>query len=124
MNLDKAVYAVVAIVIAVGAVLAALASGPNGLDNLNWMGTIRAKKLVADQLRDPSSAQFRNVFRHDGTVCGQVNGKNGFGAYVGFRRFYVYEDAVAIEPDQTSPIAPGLPPDWKRFDLGWQYNCT
>lgn len=63
------------------------------------------KKTVANSLRDPESAQFRNVrvvelkkraVFIDGkasqstegfVVCGEVNGKNGYGGYVGFRPF-------------------------------------
>lgn len=46
------------------------------------------KAAVMDGLRDPSSAQFKNVFTHnDFFVCGEVNAKNGMGGYVGFKRF-------------------------------------
>lgn len=59
-----------------------------------------AKKEVSYQLRDPSSAQFRNlrtVRQQDGTVavCGEVNSKNAFGGYGGFQDFVVWEGAVA-----------------------------
>ena len=48
-----------------------------------------AKLVAAEQLRDPSSAQFTNVsIGPDGrTVCGEINGKNGFGGYAGSTRF-------------------------------------
>jgi hypothetical protein len=49
----------------------------------------RARDAVTQALIDPSSAQFRNVDDRDGAVCGEVNGKNRMGAYVGFVRFYV-----------------------------------
>ncbi|MBR9820731.1 MAG: hypothetical protein GYB51_06995 [Rhodobacteraceae bacterium] len=56
-------------------------------------GQLEAIKAgVADLLRDPSSAQIRDVFRVrlDSTtmVCGQVNGKNAYGGYAGFSTFY------------------------------------
>lgn len=46
----------------------------------------RAREAVAEQLKDPTSAQFRNerVVGSDKTVCGEVNGKNSVGGYVGF----------------------------------------
>jgi hypothetical protein len=51
-----------------------------------------AKQKVQDKvsydLIDPSSAQFRNVAVVGGWVCGEVNAKNRFGAYVGFKPFY------------------------------------
>ncbi|EMA2416304.1 TPA: hypothetical protein ACOEMG_004276 [Enterobacter hormaechei subsp. xiangfangensis] len=58
-----------------------------------------AKSEVAANLKDPASAQFRNVEvskmtdAEDGrvvaVVCGEINGKNGFGAYAGFHPFFV-----------------------------------
>ncbi len=54
------------------------------------------KQRVAYGLKDPASAQFRAIraiteLRQDGTstsyVCGEVNGRNSFGGYVGFRTF-------------------------------------
>lgn len=45
---------------------------------------------LSDQLRDPTSAQVR-LLRHSTTnslgICGELNAKNGFGAYVGFVPF-------------------------------------
>jgi hypothetical protein len=49
----------------------------------------KARDAVTRNLVDPSSAQFRNVGVHGDLVCGEVNGKNRMGAYVGFQRFYV-----------------------------------
>jgi len=42
-----------------------------------------------EDFRDPSSTQFRKVSSSSrkGFICGEVNGRNGFGAYVGFRPF-------------------------------------
>lgn len=58
-----------------------------------------AQSEVSANLLDPSSAQFRNMkvarmTDSDGggviaVVCGEINGKNGFGAYAGFHPFYV-----------------------------------
>lgn len=58
-----------------------------------------AENAVKSSLRDPESANFRNLVYHhlrdrttggiEGDVCGEVNAKNGFGAYNGFRRFVV-----------------------------------
>ena len=65
----------------------------------------QAKNVVADQLIDPDSAKFRNLeIMNSGHVCGEVNGKNTFGAYVGFKWFYAqtFDDAdpfVKFEDD-------------------------
>lgn len=85
--------------------------------------TKQARNLVAYQLRDPSSAQFRDVFTHNGAVCGQVNSKNGFGAYAGFARFYVSEGRVTFEPQGGEAPLLGLPSEAETFDLGWRINC-
>lgn len=50
----------------------------------------RGKDMAAARLRDPDSAQFRSVRfsdRRGPTVCGEINGRNAFGAYAGFQRF-------------------------------------
>lgn len=49
---------------------------------------------VTKELRDPLSAQVRGVKlihpseERPNVICGYINAKNGFGAYVGFRPFY------------------------------------
>ncbi len=58
-----------------------------------------AKKEVAADTRDPDSSKFRYMRfvqsekapegEVKGLVCGQVNAKNGFGAYAGFSPFLV-----------------------------------
>lgn len=69
----------------------------------------QAKKLVADSLRDPASAQFRDVVGHGDAVCGEVNGKNGYGAYAGFKHFIVFGGDVTVEPDlPTEPLSPDI----------------
>lgn len=50
-----------------------------------------AKRVTADSLKDPNSAQFRNVrlvpYGPGMVVCGEINGKNGYGGYAGFKPF-------------------------------------
>lgn len=59
-----------------------------------------ALEHVASQLIDPSSAQFRGV-RKGRMIgyCGEINGKNRFGAYVGFKRFYGGDTYSFVEPE-------------------------
>lgn len=61
------------------------------------------KDAVAARMRDPSSVQFRDLTGEGDTVCGEVNAKNGFGAYVGFQRFVYRRGVVFLEP-QELPI--------------------
>lgn len=53
------------------------------------------KTFVANSLKDPEAARFRGVKLKWENVCGEVNAKNGYGAYVGYRRFYAI-DAVDV----------------------------
>lgn len=57
-----------------------------------------AGRLLADHLRNPASARFRNVFLfktvgRDGkeyvSLCGEVNAENGFGGMTGFQNFTI-----------------------------------
>jgi hypothetical protein len=54
---------------------------------------IEAKAAIVTRLRDPTSPVFTNVrISQIGdltptAICGEVNGKNGFGAYAGSHRF-------------------------------------
>jgi hypothetical protein len=58
---------------------------------------MKAKENLVRDFKDPSSAQFRSLFlAMSGAVpvlCGEVNGKNSYGAYVGFRQFYATSEA-------------------------------
>lgn len=72
----------------------------------------QAKRDVAYDLRDPAAAQFREVKyyfkkpKKEGAsgmhvVCGEVNGKNAYGAYTGFKRFFWYDGgSPMIRPDR------------------------
>ncbi len=65
-----------------------------------------AKEVAARDLKDPASAQFRDL-RVDGTgdklrLCGEINGKNSYGGYVGFKKFAVAANTAMIEPAPDS----------------------
>lgn len=55
----------------------------------------RARTEAARDLRDPSSAQFRDLqiskIDDRGVLCGEINAKNAYGAYAGFTGFYAVE---------------------------------
>lgn len=51
----------------------------------------RAKVAIAATMKDPASAQFQSLFVSGSALpvlCGEINGKNSYGGFVGFRRFY------------------------------------
>lgn len=76
-----------------------------------------ARTAVADQLKDPSSAQFKDVRRVDDAVCGEVNGKNSFGAYSGFQRFFVVDGQEPV----LEPSDPGAALDY--FGIAYDLRC-
>ena len=50
-----------------------------------------AKSTLVNSFKDPSSAQYRDLFVSTSSanvLCGEVNAKNSYGAYIGYRRFY------------------------------------
>jgi hypothetical protein len=51
-------------------------------------------QILSQDLRDPSSAQFRgwqgfDLSNGDRIICGKINATNGFGGFVGFTAFFV-----------------------------------
>lgn len=58
--------------------------------------TSQAEEAVKAVMRDPDSAKFRNLeVNDDGSVCGEVNGRNAFGGMTGFSPF-AYVDGVSV----------------------------
>lgn len=67
---------------------------------------LKAKRAVVAKLKDPDSAQFKDVRYGDseetGPVAyGYVNAKNGFGGYTGFERFMSNGSTVLFEREHT-----------------------
>jgi hypothetical protein len=67
-------------------------------------------ELVTDDFRDPLSSQFRRLQRGDRphVYCGEVNTRNLYGAYIGFKPFMVTLEADSkgvdiIPSDDKSP---------------------
>jgi hypothetical protein len=106
----------------------------------------RARGAAAQLLIDPGSAQFRNVANRDTAVCGEINGRNRMGAYVGFTRFWVDTSTwrAALDPqfdydrlatarrlcvsiggtsctDETELYLESAEQD--RFDSAWETRC-
>lgn len=70
-----------------------------------WFGAktiVAAERAVRASLKDPDSAQFKDVYANYtvefGVVaCGQVNAKNSLGGYTGFKRFVSGGKSVIFE---------------------------
>jgi len=89
----------------------------------------QAKAYITKEFLDPNGAEFRDVSAFDTCVTGEVNGKNSFGAFVGFSRFYYsfpYK-AGQIDPGMGSPAMPiedyrAASERWMQFN-NRQSNC-
>jgi hypothetical protein len=79
-----------------------------------------AQEHVKETLKDPFSAQFR---RQKG-MCGEVNSKNSYGAYVGWQRYVVVAGStVLLENKNTDPYYHTLFNDaWDSICNGITYN--
>jgi len=72
------------------------------------------KAAVVNKMKDPSSTTFKNLFtRNDWFLCGEVNSKNSFGGYVGFKRFIAQGDIGLVEFDDES----------NDFNRLWSRDC-
>lgn len=72
---------------------------------------------LRDSMKDPNSVEFRNVresiYQGDPYVCGEVNAKNGFGAYGGYKRFVSDKYGYDIHLDDSND--PLFDPKWNTF---------
>ena len=85
---------------------------------------LATKEALTKNFKDPASAQYREMFvANPGflLLCGEVNAKNSYGAYVGFKRFYATHDglfrAVETERDVKFPQIPTV------FEGMWPRMC-
>lgn len=67
---------------------------------------------IVSSMKDPGAAQLRAVRSFDlsngqgRAICGEVNGKNSFGAYVGFQPFYLrVKDGAVVSEWVGSPAS-------------------
>lgn len=81
----------------------------------------RFKAVLTERFKDPSSAQFKNVVAYGvakplriSFMCGQVNAKNSYGAYIGYKRFFMIgTSASEIEDAKNSYV----------IDQMWPTTC-
>jgi len=80
-----------------------------------------ALRSIKHALKDADSAKFRSVgvivsepfdSSKAGVVCGEVNAKNSFGGYTGFKEFVMVPAGIAIE---------GTNPEFTRL---WNAHCA
>ena len=68
------------------------------------------KENVKDKLRDPESARFKDLklIRLDNAIyaCGEVNAKNAFGGYTGFKMFFA--SPISQFKSETDDFGPSI----------------
>ena len=64
-----------------------------------------AQDAAKKTLKDPDSAKFKNIrmMDYDGgkVLCGEINAKNSYGGYVGYKRFVAGTSAATIYSTST-----------------------
>lgn len=83
----------------------------------------KSKELVRRELKDPSSAEFKDIYvastpKGGKKACGWVNAKNSYGGYVGFQRF-ISNGTDYTSMDKESPFNLVMP-----FDQLWTAFCS
>lgn len=90
----------------------------NASKQADW--NFESQQSIRARLKDPDSAEFRNVRFYSGSgqpvTCGEVNSKNGFGGYTGFQQF-IASGTVAnlafLQSDMTTSVE--WANSWNRF---------
>jgi hypothetical protein len=71
----------------------------------------KAKANISVSFKDPSSVQYRDLYVSESgsrALCGEINAKNSYGGYVGFRRFFATDEPVLQDiedPKQPTVMA-------------------
>lgn len=100
------------------------ATVPPGLARASDPGIQRAESILAVKLKDGASARYLNVVHVPskagglGTVCGWVNAKNSYGAYVGYRPFVVSSKGAMIRDKSDRGHS-----NQSKFDAYWFDTC-
>lgn len=72
-----------------------------------------ARNVIRQGSKDPDSLKFRNEFvARPGIHCGEVNGKNSFGGYTGFKRFITNDRRLMLDDGSM-----------QNFDAAWREFC-
>lgn len=75
-------------------------------------GGKRVKRSYLKHLKRSWFAQFQNIKGY----CGEVNSKNSYGGYVGFKRYVSIDGGVLMEDSE------GVEPE--TFAIIWEAYCT
>lgn len=77
----------------------------------------KAKANITSGFKDPNGVQWRNLFIGSDrpALCGELNGKNAYGAYTGFKRFVSTPDPAqqTIDNEEFAAV----------FEFMWKVYC-
>ena len=106
----------VAIAIVLGALVFFINSADSDPRAMEAEMTVMGQGFVKAHLKDPSGAQFRNQFiSSEGAPCGEVNAKNSFGGYTGFKRYLAAsKELVAVDGETMNS---------GEFEKTWRQFC-
>lgn len=92
-----------------------LPKGGSSNSSSDYQMMAAAKKSVLKMLKDPDSAEFRNEHVGTGGIpCGEVNAKNSFGGYTGFKRYLGFDELLMVEDSMKNDQA---------FEKLWMDHC-
>lgn len=76
-----------------------------------------AREYLTGELKDADTAKFRMIRKtSSGAICGEVNAKNSFGAYTGYKRFYAIEGYALLERDGSNIALDALCPEQLSYE--------
>lgn len=115
-------------VIAVALAWSAMNAGAQA-DHADMVAKLKAG--LTREFKDPGSAQYRNLILSGKSgvysLCGEVNGKNSYGAYVGFRRFFISGTASPGGPFEAIPSMKHIEAprnDYGMMEQVWPKFCA
>lgn len=76
-----------------------------------------AKEQFRSEARDPGSLRFRNMrfVEKSGAVCGEVNGRNGFGGQTGWLPILVRDGRAEVATERLEDEDPKIAGFWDRY---------
>lgn len=99
---------------------AAEAANPYADKGQQQLWIVKGQEAIKARLKDPDSAEFRNVGFYSGgpapVACGEVNAKNGFGGYTGYERFIASGSKLAILASDMRSSA--------EMQKAWEQMCV
>jgi len=89
-------------------------------ERISWNLAYEARTHMQKQARDPASVVFgtvRAVLEPRPIVCGEINGRNGFGGMTGMQRF------MYLPAGQVGIIDEGNRATRASFEENWRASC-